>query len=203
MSVKHLVGIVAVMLLACLECSAEAQPERVDAEQLCAVKRAVRFQQRAWTPRECERIAAALNETAEPVQMLAMAIWESDLRENAIRTTLRSDGMFAHDMGLLAVRCITDREAVCTNGEAKGLVAIKLTDPAVNIRTAAAVLASHGGRLNGFNGCVERKGRKCRYAENIAVLVSAFGGVEVKTKGARLRKLSRQIVEAIGKERKS
>ena len=200
MTARHWAGIAAVLLLSCLNCPASAQPSRVEARQVCAVKAAIRFGQRAWTPRECERIADAFNETENPVQSMAIAINESDLRERAIN--VQPKGVF--DVGLMAVRCVTrtfaeDTQDICLNGAARGLTVAKLLDPVVNIRTAAAVLASHGGSLRRYNGGTREHG----YGARIGALVAAMGGVEVKVKGKRLRKLVRQIVEAMGKEPRS
>jgi hypothetical protein len=199
-------------------CSAEAaEPVRarealaVTAEMVCSVQHAIRWREAAWTPMMCAKVAGALNETPAPVKFLAMAVNESDLRERAINVSRPG----VYDIGLMAVRCVTlgavaeetgsssanprstttttiprDR---CTNGAARGLYAHRLLEPMTNIRTAAAVLASHRGSLRRYNGGTREHG----YGARIAAIMSALGGVEVRVKGARMRKLVKQIVDAV------
>lgn len=195
----------------------ENEPARVDAGQLCRVQNTIRWRERVWTAGECQRIAAALNATMAPIQTLAMAINESDLRERAINVSRPG----VYDLGLMQVRCVTlgavaeeigslsaNTEATttptiprdrCTNGAARGLYAHQLLDPVINIRTADAVLASHGGSLLGYSGSTKERG----YGARVSAIVAALGGIEVKVRGARLRKLVRQIVEAMKGEPKS
>lgn len=208
MAIKKAIS-AAVLLVALLGWAPVAQAEAatVDAHLLCQIKAAIRWRDRAWSPAECERIATALNETTTPPQFLAMAINESDLRERAQRITVLADGRLARDLGLLAVRCVTDPEAQerdrCTNGAARGLYAHQLLDPGINVRTAQAVLSSHQGRLDGFNGCVETKRRRCTYAKRIRAIEAALGGRLVPVKDKRTAKLCRLVVEAVTGERRS
>lgn len=197
-------------------------PARVDAAQLCAVKRALRTGP-AWSAKTCVTVAEALNQTADPLLFAAIATLESGLRERAINVVRPG----VYDLGLAQVRCVTlgalaeetgsspaTTEATttttiprdrCTNGAARGIYAHQLLDPTVNIRTAVAVLASHGGSLRGYSGSTKERG----YGARIMALVAAFGGELRIPKGAhgrqwaRIRELARRIVEAIGKERRS
>jgi hypothetical protein len=197
MTARHYAAIIAAMLLSCLECANGAHAaEPISAGQLCEVQHALRWREPAWEPAQCVRVADAINRTPDPAQMLAVAIVESDLRERAQRVTLLADGRLARDLGLCGVRCVTNPEDKpserdrCTNGSARGLYARQLLDPATNIRTAAAVLASHGGSLRGYSGSTRDHG----YEARIAAIVAALGGIEVRVSGARMRKLVRQII---------
>lgn len=225
---KELLTAAALCALFCvcgLECSAEAQPARVEAGQVCAVKRALRNGH--WLPKMCERVARGFNETRDPVLFAAIWTLESGMNEKAIKVVRPG----VYDLGGAQVRCVTlgavaestgdssaNSEATttttiprdrCTNGAARGLYAHQLLDPSTNIRTATAVLESHGGNLNGYNGCVEKRGRRCDYDARIMALVAAFGGELRIPKGAygrkweRVRELARRIVGAINQERKS
>lgn len=224
---RTLAAILCILAPACsVQCWGPAradEPARVDAGQLCSVQNRIRWRERAWTADECQRIATALNATREPRRMAAIAINESDLRERAINVVRPG----VYDLGLMGVRCVTlgavaeetgsslaTTEATttttiprdrCTNGAARGIYAHQLLDPTVNIRTAVAVLASHGGSLRGYSGSTKERG----YGARIMALVAAFGGELRIPKGAhgrqwaRIRELARRIVEAIGKERRS
>ena len=230
----HVAGIALIFVLCCLECSnARAdEPARVDAAQLCAVKRSLPGH--AWSPRQCQRISAAFNAQPNPVLFAAIAVNESTLQERAINMARPS----VYDVGLMQIRCVTPGAVAegigpspsvasqvapelaraaridgvtptprgrCTNGPARGLTPKQLLDPDASIRTAARVLAMHGGRLHRYNGSQEKNG----YGSRIAALVAAFGGELRIPRGvsgkqwARVRELCRRIVEAIGKERRS
>lgn len=176
------------------------EPARVDSAQLCAVKAAILWRERAWTPAECQRVADAFNDTQDPRRFFAMSINESDLRERAQRVTMLADGRIARDLGLLAVRCVTEPGSDrCANGAARGLYASQLLDPAVNVRTAEAVLQSHGGSLRAYNGGTREHG----YARRIHAIEAALSGVLVPGLKGRMAKLCRQIVEAVEGERRS
>ena len=56
----------------------------VSPEVVCAVQHAVRWRVPAWTPRECARVAAALDATPTPRLLAAVVSNESDWREEAI-----------------------------------------------------------------------------------------------------------------------
>jgi len=189
----------------CTRCSAEAAEPTMTPELVCTVKSALR--KPMWSPATCAIVARALNDTAAPEKFLAIAVLESDLRARAMRVTELAGGLRAYDIGLTGIRCVVDPAStdpdLCLNGVAKGLRARQLFDPGVSFRTAEAVLRSHGGSLDRYNGCRETRHRKCRYAEHVAALAAAFGGVEVRVKSARVRTLVRKIVEAVKGEPKS
>ena len=196
----------------------------VSPEVVCAVQHAVRWREPAWTPRECARVAAALDATPTPRLLAAVVSNESDWREEAILKVRPG----VYDVGLAGVRCVlpgagaeatgassasstTTRiqsprgratSGACTNGPARGLTIRQLQDPATNVRVAAEVLAEKGGDLGSYNGATTRKKRD-RYASKIAALVSAFGGVEVPVRGRRLREMVRKVVAAVARVEKS
>lgn len=218
---RTLAAILCILAPACsVQCWGPAradEPARVDARQLCAVKRALRHGP-VWSPKMCATVAGALNETPDPVMFAAIAVNESGMRERAI-SAIRPG---VYDLGLMQVRCVTvvgahaqadwclssvttstdetptprDR---CTNGAARGIYAHQLLDPTVNIRTAVAVLASHGGKLYRYNGARKPNG----YTARVMALVAAWGG-ELRIprgapgpKWARVRALAKRIVEAL------
>lgn len=206
-------------------CGARAdQPHQTITPELAlAVQNAIRWRNAAWGEDMAREVAGAVNETPDPVQTVAQMINESDMRERAMRVTMLPDGRVAYDIGLMGVRCVTigslaeeigsssagansgptlqiqtprDR---CLNGPARGIYAHQLFDPATNIRTAMAVLKSHEGDLNRYNGCRETKRRKCWYSARVEALVAALGGVQVKVMGPRMRKLTGQIIAALAR----
>ncbi len=101
MTARHWAGIAAVMLLSCLNCPASAQPARVEARQVCAVKAAMH--RGKWSPSMCERVSEALNETPDPVMFAAIWVLESGMNEKAIKVV--RPGVF--DLGGAQVRCVT------------------------------------------------------------------------------------------------
>lgn len=205
MTARHYAAIAAAMVLCCLDCTAEAQPSRVDAVQVCAVKAALH--RGHWSPKMCERVAGALNETPYPVLFAAIAVNESDLRENSF--VVRPRGVY--DIGLMGVRCVTrtheeDTQDLCLNGAARGLTFKKLLDPVVSIATAENIFyETHKGSLRGYSGSTRERG----YGARIAVLVAAFGGELRIPKGAtgkkwaRVRELAKRIVQAINEREQS
>ena len=56
----------------------------VSPELVCAVQHAARWREPAWSPRECARVAAALDATPTPRLLAAVVSNESDSREEAI-----------------------------------------------------------------------------------------------------------------------
>lgn len=190
----------------------------VSTEVVCAVQHAVRWRVPAWTPRECTRVAAALDASPNPRLLAAVCLNESDWRPKVIAEVRAG----VYDVGLCGVRCVlpgagagesgsssaspattqthTPRgwatSGVCTNGPARGLIVRHLQDPVVNVRVAAEVLGGKGGDLGSYNGATTRK-KRVRYAGKVAALVSALGGVEVPVKDGRLRGLVRKIVAAV------
>lgn len=190
----------ACLVLPCLECDARAEPARVDAAQVCAVKRALRTGP-AWSAKTCATVAEALNQTTDPRLFAAIAVLESGLRERAINAVTEK----TMDVGMLQVRCVMDDRQRCTNGAAKGLEARRLLEPGTNVRTAEAVLKSHQGLLYRYNGSRKPNG----YTARVMTLVAAWGG-ELRIprgatgpKWARVRALARRIVEATKGERRS
>jgi hypothetical protein len=209
----------AALLLCCLNCPAGAQPAGVGAEQLCVVKDAIRWREAAWTPAECRGITDALNETLDPPRMLAVCINESDLRERVV--SFVRPGVY--DVGLCGVRCTLapgsaagdgSRSAGrpaglpagrCTNGPARGYTLRQLLDGPTNVRVADEVLhETHGGNLRHYNGGTREHG----YAGRVAAVLAALGGVDafsgrrhkVGRRGeTRVEKLTRQILEAVGR----
>ena len=191
----------------------------VSPEVVCAVQRAVRWREAPWPPRECARVAAALDATATPRLLAAVVSNESDWREGAILKVRPG----VYDVGLAGVRCVlpgAGAEATgaspasspttstrtprgrCTNGPARGLTIRQLMDPATNVRVAAEVLTEKNGDLGRFNGATTPRKRE-RYATKVAALVSALGGVEVPVRGRRLRELVRKIATAVARVQKS
>ena len=185
-------------------CPASAQPERVEARQVCAVQDAIRWREAAWSPGYCEEVASALTNTTNPTRAFARMINESDMRPKAIRVTVRKDGLIAYDVGAMAVRCLAYPWApgVCINEPVRGLTVKRLQDIRVNVEKSEQVLAMHGDSERAYNGATT-PGKGRRYVGKLDALVAAMGGVEVKVKGARLRRLVRQVVEAMGKEPRS
>ena len=212
------------LFLACAiqpRCASAAEPARVTPALVCAVQRAIRFHEPAWAEDRCERVAAALSATPNPRQMAAICTNESDMRSGVV--VKARPGVY--DVGLCGVRCVcpkadyerwargemSGKEAAdvtacrCQNGPARGYSLAQMRDPAVNVRVAAAVLATKGGHLGRYNGATTAK-RGARYAARIAAIEAAFGGraVKVAARETRLRKLVRQIVAAVrAAERKS
>ena len=185
----------------------------VSPEVVCAVQRAVRWREPAWSPRECARVASALDATPTPRLLAAVVSNESDWRQRAILRVRPG----VYDVGLAGVRCVlpgagagengsptasptTTRTQLprgrCTNGPARGFTIRQLQDPATNVRVAAEVLAGKGGDLGSYNGATTRK-KRVRYAGKVSALVSALGGVEVPVRGRRLRELVRKVVSAV------
>jgi hypothetical protein len=213
--------ILAAMILCCLESPAGAQPVRVDASQLCAVKDAIRWREVAWSTAECRRVAEALNETRDPLRMAAVCINESDLRERVV--SFARPGVY--DVGLCGVRCVLHpggsatargdgpRSAVssadlpagrCSNGPARGYTLRQLLDGPTNVRVADEILhVKHGGNLRRYNGGTREHG----YAGRVGAVPAALGGVDVfakrrHKKGPRrepyVSELPRRIVGALG-----
>ena len=184
-------------------CPASAQPSRAEARQVCAVHRAVSHR-KPLRPETCATIAQALNETPDPLRLHAMGVNESGSRPDALRVTVRSDGLVAYDVGLLQVRCLVDparKDTVCLNGPAKGLTVKRLLNPATNIRTAWAVYEMHGRDPGRFNGATGNRAK--RYRQRIAAIEAALMGLPFVAPDKRTRELCKRIVDAMGKEPRS
>ena len=185
--------------------TSDAQPLQsvpiVTAALLCEVQRAVRRREAAWTAQECQDRARDFENSGQswvfpPAQLVAMSLAESDLRTRAQRVSGR-----AVDLGLMAVRCVLGKHGRCANWPVRGMTPRQLLEPRRNIEAGAQILATlHHGDLVGYNG--DHSGGD-RYPRKIAAIMAALGGVEVRVTGTRLRKLVRQIVEAVGRERRS
>jgi hypothetical protein len=218
MTARHYVAIIVVLLLCCLECSAEAaQP--VNSETVCRVQNAIRWRDAAWGEDMCRAVAGAANATKDPLQSFARAINESDLVRLAIRLTLRPDGAVAADVGFQGVRCVlkgADARAAwrsvsvltheqlqqhpplgrCTNGPVRGLTIRQLQDPGTNFAKAEQVFELHGRDLGAYNGAKDPE-RQRAYRERIAAIMAALGGVQVRVTGPRMRKLTGHIIQAL------
>jgi hypothetical protein len=113
---------------------------------VCAVKDRVRWRTSAWKPAFCERIAHAVLDSSKryavpPSLLLAVMINESDMNENAFRTTVKSGRIYAKDGGLMGIRCIVDGHGRCVNGNVRGLPWKDVMDPVTNIDIGARELA--------------------------------------------------------------
>lgn len=163
-------------------------------ELVCSVQKALRSGP-AWPARKCVRVADAFNRTGRPVTIASIAVNESDMRDHAIAW----HGPHVADVGLMGIRCHLGPDRRCTNGPARGLTIAQLMRAETSIRVGAAILASKAN-VGHYNA----KGKRGRaYAAKIATLAEAFGGVEVRVKGKRVRELVRRIVAARKLERKS
>ena len=167
---------------------------RVTPALVCSVHDAIKLAHSPrWNPAMCEKVADALNETADSLQMLAIAVNESDLRETAIHW--RATG--GADVGLMGVFCDVEKGAkddTCKNGPGRMWVGLhELLDPVVNIHVAAVVLAGHGGNLRRYNGGSKEHG----YEARIKAIQAALGGEVMETDTLRMGKLVRQIAKAV------
>jgi hypothetical protein len=116
------------------------------AKTICSVKQKIRWQTPAWTPSQCQRIAAAVSSSAKKhdlstTLLLSVMINESDMNEKATRVYLRGDKVYAKDGGLMAIRCIVDKKDHCVNGNVRGMAWKNLMDPVTNIEVGARELA--------------------------------------------------------------
>lgn len=202
-------SILAIAILSVLSTRAES----VSPSIVCQVQNAIRYREAAWTPEICEVVATALNTTPAPRTTLAIAVLESDLRPHIVATPRPG----VHDVGLLGVRCVTssardfrsrlpDGMATgrCLVGPARGYTVAELQEVAVNVRVAVAIMEQKKrifGRywLRAYNGGTREHG----YARNIAAIEKALDGKQSMVKNPRVRKLVRQIVEAVNNGRKS
>jgi len=160
----------------------------VTGELVCQVKDALGSSRYGWSRGRCERVATALREATDPVEMLAVCINESDLRERAVAWASPSKA----DVGLCQVRCVLGEGGRCTNGLVEGMRIEQLYDPALNVRVAAQILASKGSTSRYAGETVDRG-----YGRRVAVLVAAFSGISASPRGRRMRDHVRRIVEAV------
>lgn len=210
MTARHYLTLFAVLLAAaCPLCclgparADEAQPERVEAAQVCAVHRAVSHR-KPLSPSTCSTIADALNDTPEPLRLHAMGANESGTRPDALRVTIRRDGLVAYDVGFLQVRCLVDpvrKDTTCINGPAKGLTVKRLLNVSTNIRTAWSVYEMHGRDPGAYNGATGKRAK--RYRQRVEAIEAALMGLPFVAPDKRTRELCKRIVYAIGKERRS
>lgn len=113
---------------------------------LCAIKEKIRWQTPAWSPSQCDAIAratltAAKRHDLSPTLLLAVMINESDLNERSARVTMHDKKLYAKDSGLMAIRCVLDRQNRCGNGNVRGMRWSDLMTPANNIEAGAKELA--------------------------------------------------------------
>jgi len=125
------------------------------ANTICEVKDRVRWRTPAWRPTYCERIAHAVYESSQQYDvpaslLLAVMINESDMNENAVRTTMKNGTVYAKDGGLMGIRCIVDKQGRCINGLVRGLHWKEVMNPVKNIEIAARELAHYrdGGGIS-------------------------------------------------------
>ena len=169
--------------------------ELVTPALVCATQHALKLHATpTWARPRCEEVAAALNDTREPLVTLAVAANESDMRAAALAHVSRG----VYDVGLVGVRCVLGPGRRCTNGQARGRTLTELRDPVVNVQVGAAIMeekrARHGHRwLRHYNGGTREHG----YAERIGALAAAFVGTFRWTKWARTREQCRRIVTAV------
>ena len=122
--------------------ASHAQPMQVTPSLVCQVQHALKLHVTpAWARPRCEEVAAALNETREPLVTLAVAANESDMRAASLAHV--SHGTY--DVGLVGVRCVLGTGSRCTNGPARGRTLTELRDPVVNIQVGAGAQASRVG----------------------------------------------------------
>lgn len=143
------------------------------AATICELKERVRWRTAAWTPRFCERIAAAVLESSRRYDvpaplLLAVMINESDMNERAFRSTMKGGTLYAKDGGLMGIRCVVDKHGRCGNGNVRGLAWTAVMDPIRNIDIGARELGHwrHGGgvtpvtvRTRGSDGVLRTKQR--------------------------------------------
>jgi hypothetical protein len=115
-------------------------------QTICSVKQKIRWQTPAWTPSECQNIAGAVAAAAKrhdlpPALLLAIMINESDMNERAFRVSTRDGKVYAKDGGLMAIRCVVNKNDHCVNGNVRGLSWKQLMDPMTNIEVGARELA--------------------------------------------------------------
>jgi hypothetical protein len=134
------------------------------ATTICEVKDRVRWRTSAWKPAFCDRIANAVLDSSKryaiPASLiLAVMINESDMNENAFRTTMKGAHLYAKDGGLMGIRCIVDKQGHCTNGNVRGVAWSEVMDPVTNIDLGARELAhwKNGGGIT--NVTVRSRGR--------------------------------------------
>jgi hypothetical protein len=133
------------------------------AETICALKKSVRWKVAAWSPSFCQRIAkGVLSASAKydlpPALLLSIMLNESDLNEKAVATYYRGGTVYAHDTGLMGIRCVVDGRNRCKNGNVKGIAWKTVKDPVKNIELGARELAHwrDGGGVT--KGTVRKRG---------------------------------------------
>lgn len=124
----------------------DAPSESCLANTICEVKDRVRWRTSAWKPAYCSKIARAVHDSAERYQIpapliLAVMINESDMDQNAVRTTMKNGIVYAKDGGLMGIRCIVDKHGKCINGHVRGVHWKTVMDPVSNIDIGARELA--------------------------------------------------------------
>ena len=173
-----------------------SHPVQVTPALVCAVQHAIRWKDEPWSERVCEAQSESFSTSGErwgfdPLQLFAMAIIESDLRLMVVR-----EDRGALDIGEMAVRCKLGTDGRCTNKPVNGLTPGEVMRPWRNIEKGAEILATlHAGSLVGYNG--GPNAREHGYPAKVAATMAALGGVEVRVKGARRRKLVAQITGAV------
>lgn len=118
------------------------------AQTICNLKQKLRWQKRPWEENTCREMAEGFVAIADehklnPALMLAIAINESDLDEQAVLASVRGETVFAKDGGLMGIRCILDEKGNCTNGNVRGLTWNNVMTPLTNIALGARELAHY------------------------------------------------------------
>lgn len=198
---------------------ADQAHQAITPELVLAVQSAIRWRDAAWGEDMAREFATAVNRTRDPLQTMAGAINESDLRRLALRLTLKGDGSVAADVGIRGVRCVlkgADARAAwrsvsvltqeqieqqpprgrCTNGPARGFTIRQLQNVRTNITVAEVVFNRHGRNLGQYNGATQGW-RQRAYAGRILAIEAALQGRQVRVKLPRMVKLTGQIVQAV------
>ncbi len=194
--------------------AAEADKPSVTPALVCQVQHAIRWREAAWPVVTCKQLATAFNHTLAPIQTMAIAVLESDLRPKAVspetrpampkkkrghgkKHSARASGAWpaearAVDVGLMGIRCVFVDKHKCINGLARGLTVEQLKDPATNIAIGTRILANKRS-LQHYNGGTTERG----YAAKVMAIMAALEGLRVETKHRRIKKLIEQILAVV------
>lgn len=118
------------------------------ADTLCRIKGRISRKAHSWKPETCRTMARGFLDTAarhdlHPALLIAVAINESDLNEEAFATDTKDGAVHATDGGLMGIRCITDKKGRCTNGNVRGISWKDVMDPLTNIELGARELSHY------------------------------------------------------------
>ncbi len=118
------------------------------ADLICKLKPRIGRKRQNWSQPFCKKIADGILSSARrhnlnPSLLLAIAINESDLDENAEGGAEKRKTVVAKDGGLMGIRCIVDRAGICTNGPVRDIPWRTLIEPIHNIEMGARILANY------------------------------------------------------------